>query len=48
MVYPKDPRLEIVIDNDIKQLWHEIVMPGDDLELEREYDIHGQKRMVRD
>lgn len=37
MLYPRDARLEVQVDDDIKRLWDDVNMPGDDVELEREY-----------
>ncbi|SPQ96635.1 TFA2 Winged helix domain-containing protein [Plasmodiophora brassicae] len=41
MLYPRDARLEVQVDDDIKRLWDDVNMPGDDVELERELHAAG-------
>lgn len=43
MVYPNDPRVNIRVDDDIKQLFRSIELPSDMLDIEKDLAKHGMK-----
>ena len=43
MVYPNDPRVNIRVDDDIKQLFRSIDLPSDMLDIEKDLAKHGMK-----
>uniref|UniRef100_A0A0A9AH11 Uncharacterized protein n=1 Tax=Arundo donax TaxID=35708 RepID=A0A0A9AH11_ARUDO len=42
MVYPNDPRSKIKVDHDLKQLYREIELPRDMLDIEKELRKIGE------
>ncbi|KAG8100943.1 hypothetical protein GUJ93_ZPchr0369g33553 [Zizania palustris] len=46
IVYPNDPKAKIKVDDDLKQLFREIELPRDMVDIEKELQKNGIKPMT--